>query len=226
MRTIGPTRLARRRGFTLLETALTLVIISVGVLAIVESQQYFFQANSWSSQAASGTFLASEIREMTHGYSRHDPVGGLSIVNDQLEGWGPEPGEVTVQDFDDLDDFDGFTFRWDGTAATVQDGVLVIDDNDLPGPIDAFGEVIADLDGSDADGAFGWAQTVFVEKVDPFDFTTTYAADAEAPPVGDFPGIPVDRFPLRITVIVTYQGPFDAEGAEMARVSWIVPVKQ
>jgi len=219
-----------RRGFTLLETALTLVIISVGVLAIVESQQYFFQANGWSSHAAAGTFLANEIREMTHGYARHDPVGGLTLVDDgaggtELIGWGPEPGEVTVQDFDDLDDFDGFTFRWDGTGATEQDGVLIIDDDDLPGPIDAFGNVIDGLDGAGGEqAAFGWAQTIFVEKVDPFDYTTTYAPADELPPAGSFDGLDVGDFPLRVTVVVTHQGPFDAEAQEVARVSWIVPV--
>ena len=40
------------RGFTLIETALTTVIIGVGVVAIVEAQQAFMRSNGWSSEAA------------------------------------------------------------------------------------------------------------------------------------------------------------------------------
>lgn len=219
-----------RRAFTLLETAMTLVIIAVGVLAIIESQQYFFKANTWSSHAATGTFLANEVREMTRRYSKHDPVTGLSMINiggaDELVGWGFEAGEITVADFDDIDDFDGMSFRFDGTAASQnEDGVFIIDDNDLPGPIDAFGLVIENLDGADLDGepSWGWSQFVTVEKVDPFDYTIVYDPDFSLPPAGTFPGLRVDQFPLRVTVTVEYQGPLDAEPAEVSRVSWIVP---
>ena len=224
---------ARPRGFTLLETAMTLVIIAVGVLAIIESQQYFFSANTWSSHAATGTFLANEIREMTRRYPKHDPVTGLTLLDDgiggtTLEGWGHEAGEITVADFDDIDDFDGMSFRFDGTAAQNIDGEYIIDDDDLPGPIDAFGLVIDGLDGADGiDGqdvaAFGWSQFVTVEKVDPFDYTTVYDNDFSLPPAGTFPGLAVDQFPLRVTVVVEYQGPYDNAPAEVARVSWIVP---
>jgi len=224
----------RRAAFTLLETAMTLVIIAVGVLAIIESQQYFFQANTWSSHAATGTFLANEIREMSRKYPKHDPVTGLALIDDGggpvLMGWGFENGEITVADFDDIDDFDGMSFRFDGTGATQdEDGVFVIDDNDLPGPIDAFGLVIDDLDGADGgagDGetpVFGWSQSVVVEKMDPFDYTVVYDNDFFLPPAGTFPGLMVDQFPLRVTVTVDYQGPFDITPQEVSRVSWIVP---
>jgi hypothetical protein len=213
---------------------MTLVIIAVGVLAIIESQQYFFSANTWSSHAATGTFLANEIREMTRRYPKHDPVTGLTLIDDgagvtTLEGWGHEDGEITVADFDDIDDFDGMSFRFDGTAASQnQDGEFIIDDNDLPGPIDAFGLVIDGLDGAedlygDDIAVFGWAQSVEVEKVDPFDYTVVYDNDFQLPPAGTFPGLAVDQFPLRVTVVVEYQGPYDSTPAEVARVSWIIP---
>lgn len=225
---------ATREAFTLLETAMTLVIIAVGVLAIIESQQYFFQANTWSSQAATGTFLANEIREMTRRYPNHDPVTGLTLLDDgeggsAVVGWGHEQGETTVADFDDIDDFDAMSFRFDGTPAGLNgDGVIVIDDDDLPGPIDAFGNVIEGLDGSDDPNgqeiaAFGWSQKVTVEKVDPFDYTVVYDDDFSLPPAGTFPGLAVDQFPLRVTVVVEYQGPFDATPLEVARVAWITP---
>ena len=119
---------ATRRAFTLLETALTLVIIAVGVLAVVEAQQYFMQDNRWSSHAASGTFLANEIRELTRPLPRHDPVSGLTIVDGAVIGWGAEAAEVAAEDFDDVDDFDGMSFRFDGTPAGDADGQPVLDE--------------------------------------------------------------------------------------------------
>ena len=205
------------RGFTLIETAMATVIIGVGVVAIVEAQQHFMQSNAWSSQAATGTFLANEIREFTHNLPRHDPVTGLSINGGALSGWGPESGEVTVDDIDDIDDIDGLTF---GEAG------------DYPGPINAFGEIIPEIN---ADGEVvvdeygnelsmqGWVQTVIVEKLDAFDSGTVIDDDAFDAPSGSFEGRDVDEFPLRVTVIVSYQGPYDALPAEVTRVEWIVP---
>ncbi|MCL4211339.1 MAG: prepilin-type N-terminal cleavage/methylation domain-containing protein, partial [Phycisphaerales bacterium] len=89
-----------RRGFTLLETALAIIIVGVGVLAIVSAQQAFHRKNSWSTHASTATWLANEIRELTLNLPRHDPVTGKAT-------WGPEGNEVSVEDFDDLDDFDG-----------------------------------------------------------------------------------------------------------------------
>jgi len=71
--------IGNRRGFTLLETSMALVIIGVGVLAFVEAQNAFIKNNTWSSQAATATLLAGEIRERTRRLPRHDPVTGLYI---------------------------------------------------------------------------------------------------------------------------------------------------
>ncbi|MCA9287569.1 MAG: prepilin-type N-terminal cleavage/methylation domain-containing protein [Phycisphaerales bacterium] len=206
------------RGFTLIETAMSLVIIGVGVVAVVDAQQAFMRSNTWSSQAASGTFLAGEIREMTRHLDRHDPVTGLFLDGPTLVGWGPEIGEVTVQDYDDLDDFDGVEF-----------GAL----GDFPGPINAYGEVIPQLD---ADGQVvldpntglplpmqGWTQRVEVFKVSPFDTAVALPPDHEDPPSGNFEGRTVDRFPLLVTVIVEYQGPYDNAPLEVTRITWIAP---
>ncbi|MFN5662445.1 MAG: prepilin-type N-terminal cleavage/methylation domain-containing protein, partial [Planctomyces sp.] len=45
-------RSRRRGGFTLLEAALALVILGVGVLALIESQAMFFAHNRYSTSAA------------------------------------------------------------------------------------------------------------------------------------------------------------------------------
>jgi len=205
-------------GFTLIETALATVIIGVGVVAMVESQQAFMRTNRWSSHASAGTLMGNEIREMTRGFPRHDLVSGLTLAGDPatLAGWGSDPGEVVVTDFDDIDDFDEIQFGNGGQ---------------LPGPIDAFGNVIpqtlADgtivLDGNgDPVPLQGWSQRVIVEKVMPTNLTTIVADDFVLAP-GAGAGVAVDRFPLRVTVIVEYQGPYESQPSEVSSVVWIVP---
>ena len=120
-------------GFTLLETSLALVIIGVGVLAFVEAQQSFVKNNSWSSQAATGAYLANEIREFSRRLPRHDPVIGLYLDaanGNALVGWGLEGGETDVTDINDVDDLDGITFGAGG----------------YPGPINAMGELVPQTD--------------------------------------------------------------------------------
>lgn len=234
MRTFGKahrSNASSRGGFTLIEAALATVIIGVGIVAMVEAQQSFIRSNLWSSNAATGTFLANEIRELTRNLPRHDPVTGLYLEGGEtgpstLIGWGPESGEVLITDFDDLDDFDGISLSYIGTAG--------LDDGDLPGPINAFGTVIPaiNLDGVVAEPdpetgevapMAGWTQTVIVQKVSPFD-TNTVVSDAQTEPAsGSFRGRDVDEYPLRVTVEVSYLAPFAVEPELVARVSWIVP---
>jgi prepilin-type N-terminal cleavage/methylation domain-containing protein len=211
-----------RAGFTLIETALATVIIGVGVCAIVEAQQGFMRSNSWSTQAATAAFLGNEIRELTRRLPRHDPVTGLFLADDgkggqALHGWGREDNENTISDFDDVDDFDALKFGASG---------------DFPGPIDAFGGVVPQTapDGTvllDDNGnpvpLEGWSQLVTVEKVSPTDFAGVLAHDYKenADPNKDWRD--VEDFPLRVTVVVDFQGPFDNAPREVTRVVWIVP---
>lgn len=218
-----------RGGFTLIETALATVIIGLGVLALIDAQQSFMKSNNWSTHAATATYLANEIREMTRKLPKHDPVTGLWLQaqggTNVLRGWGPDAGETEVSDFDDLDDFDGMTFS-PGGAVNAAEG-------ELPGPIDAFGNIIPEIsvDGSvptdergDPLPMQGWTQHVTVEKVDPYD-TATVRADSYVAPASppSFPGLAVNKFPLRVTVVVQYQGPGEAEATDVATVVWIVP---
>jgi hypothetical protein len=213
-----------RGAFTLLETALAMVIVLVGVVAMVEAQRTFIRSNSWSSHEATATHLANEIRERMRTLPRHDPMTGLSLGQNQsgtpvLVGLGPEPGEVTVTDFDDIDDYDGITFGAGGQ---------------FDGPIDTFGRVIPEID---PDGNIrlgtngrplplqGWSQHVQVVKVNPFDFTQALPWTATEPALGTYPGRSVDQYPLRVTVSVRYQGPLDLEPREITFLSWIVPAR-
>lgn len=223
--------LTRRAGaFTLLETALATVIVGVGVLALVEAQTAFMRSNGWSSQSATATYLANEIRELTKMLPKHDPVNGLFVQGSgagaTLVGWGPSSASVTVEDFTHLTAFDGMRFASNGSAGYA--------DNDLPGPIDAFGTLIPQInnDGTiarDGEGEplpmEGWSQSVTVQKVNPFNPSVTYADNATlAADTGTgFKGLAIDEFPLRVTVRVSYRGPYDSAEDQVAAVSWIVP---
>lgn len=204
----------RARGFTLIECALAIVILGVGVMAIIEAQGAFFRANQFSSQAATAGYLAGEIRERMRGMPKHDPVTGLFFQGTNLRGWGPETGESSIADFDDCDDFAGQEFGNGGAQ---------------PGPVDARGNVINQLN---FDGTFetnsgnpvpmrGWRQRVEVVKVEPTNYSQIRANDYQRLTVA--PVLAVHEFALRVTVIVTYQGPDDASPREMARMSWIAP---
>jgi prepilin-type N-terminal cleavage/methylation domain-containing protein len=175
-----------RRGFTLIETALATVIVGVGVLALVAAQQAFHRQNAWSTHASIALRLGNEIREMTLNLPRHDPV------TDQ-EFWGPEANENTLDDFDDLDDFDG-----DGGGLVFEsprgDGIV-------NGPVNARREIIANME--------GWSQTVTVSNVDPLNITDEVADGASEL--------------IMFRVVVSYQSPTDLEPQEVTTVSWIAP---
>ena len=208
-----------RRAFTLLEAALATTILGVGVLALIEAHSTMSRANDWSTSAATGSYLASEIRERMRMLSRHDPVTGLYLDASNgggLVGWGREAGELTVADFDDIDDYDGLVFGSGGNFA---------------GPIDARGNVISTIDGLGAivmisgqpQSLAGWSQAVAVEKVDPFNFSTVRARDFQRAAAGGMPALAVDKFPLRVTVTVRYQGPTQTSAGEITKLVWIVP---
>jgi hypothetical protein len=197
---------------------MALIIIALGVLAFVDAQSAFTRSNTWSSQAATGMLLANEVRELTRRMPRHDPVTGLALVGGTtLQGWGRENGEVAVDDLDDLDDLDGIIFGAGGT---------------FPGPINALGEIVPELnlDGTpvlDPQGnpvpLQGWRQIITVDKVDPYNFSQDRAPAYQQPANGQWPFIPVDAFPLRVTVVVTYQALGETQATEITRLTWIVP---
>jgi hypothetical protein len=94
---------SRKSGFTLIETALAVVIVGTGVLAILAAQQAYHQHNMWSQRIGTALLLANEMRELTMNMPRFDPITGEDT-------FGPEGNEPTVMQYDDLDDFHGATF--------------------------------------------------------------------------------------------------------------------
>lgn len=181
-RTLG--RRTRATGFTLLETALAIVIVGTGVLAIMYAQQAFHQQNSWSSKLATGMYLANEIREMTLYMPRYDPIT-------QTNTWGPESDELYLEDYDDLDDFDGL----------AGSGVIFSGDSGS-GPINSMRDVISDMP--------GWAQSVRVYNVDPSDIS----ADGNEALDGT-------TSMIRVEVSITYQSQADNEPMEICNMSWL-----
>ena len=108
-----------RRGFTLVETSLAIIIVSTAMLAMLAANESFSKQNYWGERAAQAARLGGEIRERTMVLTTADPVTGTDT-------WGPEPGEAAVADWDDIDDYDGLDISgWAGT-----------------GPIDSAGQVI------------------------------------------------------------------------------------
>ncbi|MCC6969307.1 MAG: hypothetical protein IT434_03725 [Phycisphaerales bacterium] len=157
----GPCRRPRRRGagFTLIEAALTTVIIGTGVLAIVSAQQSFIMKNDWSQRSAMGMYLANEVRELMLTMPLHDPIYGASHL-------GPEADETAAEQYDDVDEFAGTV-----SEAGQGDGVT------LDPPMTALKQRV--------DNMPGWTQHVTVEavpasKITPGAFDVTPLGEAGA----------------------------------------------
>jgi len=91
-----------RRGFTLIEAAITTVIIGVGCVGMLELLGKGTMANNDGAELTTGMNLAGNIRECMTGLYYTDPVSPTH--------WGTEAGETSVALYNDIDDFDGKTF--------------------------------------------------------------------------------------------------------------------
>ena len=111
-----------RRGFWLVESAVAIAVIGIGVVAVVGSQQAWHIQAVESEKLATGMRLATEIREMSLLLPANDPITGTAV-------WGPELNELIPIDIDDLDDFD--------------DGIFAAGNG--TGPLDATGTVIVGM---------------------------------------------------------------------------------
>ncbi len=138
----------RSAGFTLIEAALTTVIVGTGVLAIVAAQQAYHMKNDWAQRTGTAQYLANELRELTLTMPMHDPISGEAHL-------GPESDEFSVADYDDLDDFVGtIDSSGQGSGTTFEP------------PIDALREEIPDME--------NWRQVVEVENVLPDNISATF----------------------------------------------------
>jgi hypothetical protein len=201
----------------------------------MQAQQAFLVKNAWSTNSATAGYLADELRERTRPMPRHDLFsGGLYLLDPDdpatLRGWGPEADETDAEDLDDLDDFDGAVF---GNATNFPSGFTM--SRRYPGPVDALAQAIPNTlwDGTsetvEVNGETetvtmrGWTQIVEVEKVDPFDYSSPVTDAHVLENVTGEVIRDVDRFPLRVTVTVLFQGEFDTQARPVGGASWIVP---
>src|SRR6266581_3800902 len=88
-----------RRGFTLIEAAITTVIIGVGCVAMLQLLASGTMANHDGAELTTGMNLAGNIRECMTGLRYADATTPTH--------WGPEAGETGVALYNDVDDFDG-----------------------------------------------------------------------------------------------------------------------
>ena len=91
----------RRAAFTLIECALTLVIIGVGTVGMLQFMAAGTMSNAESSELLTGLNLANHVREMSRGLKFADPTTPTT--------WGAEAAETTAT-YDDIDDLDGKSF--------------------------------------------------------------------------------------------------------------------
>lgn len=105
----------RSRGFTLIEAALTTVIVGVGVLAVAQLFSACSRQNSTSTDYTVAQMLAGNIQETMAGLGLYDPVTTTS-------NFGPELGE-TLATYNDVDDFDGASLNppIDSLRSTIAD---------------------------------------------------------------------------------------------------------
>lgn len=156
--TAASARPRRRRasGFTLIEAALTTVIVGTGVLAIVGAQQAYHQKNGWAQRTGTAMLLANELRELMMALPAHDPMTGTANL-------GPESNESSVADYDDLDDFAGPVTSGVGAGLTFSP------------PINALRESLSDME--------GWSQTIEVANVLPDNISSTFTQPLGSTPM-------------------------------------------
>lgn len=137
-------RSRRASGFTLIEAALTLVIVGTGILAMVSAQQAYHIKNDWAQRTGTAQMLANELRELTLTLPQSDPITGTATI-------GAESNESGgLVDWDDLDDFAG-------DPADISGGI---------GPGRSFNPPVNALR-TTIDGLDNWTQVIEVENVFP-----------------------------------------------------------
>jgi hypothetical protein len=134
------------RGFTLIEAALTTVIVGTGVLSIVAAQQAYHRKNDWAQRTGTAALLANELRELTLTLPLYDPVYGASQVG--------APSGTTVQSYNNVMDFAGTVAGGYGAGMSFSP------------PINALRQQVMNMN--------GWTQQIKVENVLPGDLGTTF----------------------------------------------------
>jgi prepilin-type N-terminal cleavage/methylation domain-containing protein len=141
----APARARTARGFTLIEAAMVMVIIGVGVISMLQLLAAGTVSNTDAAGITTAMTLASNIRELSMGLAFHDP--------DQTTTRTWDSKEATPQLYDNVMDLDGPTDTWDKP-------------ND---PTGGYQKFVPPIDGTKAQivGFDNWAQYVKVDNVNP-----------------------------------------------------------
>ncbi|MBB6429286.1 type IV pilus modification PilV family protein [Algisphaera agarilytica] len=189
-----PIRRCAAAGFTLIEAALTMVIVGVGVLAMVSAQQAYHIKNDWAQRTGTAQMLANEIRELTLTLPHHDPITGAANLGPESneESSTPNP-QNDVANYDDLDDFAGtVTGAGYGSGVTFNPPI-----NGLRLPVDGLDQ---------------WSQVVTVENVFPDNLV---AGPTDIQPLGS-------TAMMRVNVTINYQQDSTAPTETITTMTWIV----
>ncbi|MEO0515188.1 MAG: prepilin-type N-terminal cleavage/methylation domain-containing protein [Planctomycetota bacterium] len=193
--TQSPNRPIRRSrsGFTLIEAALTMVIVGVGILAMVSAQQAYHQKNDWAQRTGTAQMLANEIRELTLSLPHHDPISGSATLGPESNESSAAGPQTDVANYDDLDDFAGTV-----TGAGYGSGVT------FNPPINGLRLAV--------DGLDQWSQSVTVENVFPDNLA---AGGSDVQPLGS-------TNMMRVTVDVLYQQSASDPIETITSMTWVV----
>ena len=86
-------------GLSLVEVLVAVVLVGIAVAALLVANGAYTQVNGAGVDLSTAEFLIEQMREMTATLPVVDPSTGTAT-------FGPESGEATVADWDDVDDFD------------------------------------------------------------------------------------------------------------------------
>lgn len=183
-----------RRGFTLIETTLTCIIVGLAITALVKQVMTSTQQNRYTQRLTIGSLLAENCREMLANLPFCDPAE--ATLN-----FGPEPGEVLAT-YNDVDDFDGFdsTNRPDlasGSPVGVVDAARRV----ITTTVNGVPQVPAEW--------VNWRQQIAVDPMDPNNLGTVYAKPDTT------------RNCVRITVTISYMPPGENAWEPVTQLRWI-----
>lgn len=99
-------------GFTLIEVAFAIVIVTITAVGLLELAAACTMQNRAASQTTTAVQLAEQVRELLADLPLNDVTVGST-------NFGDEPGE-TLATYDDVDDFDGLIFDPPIDASRVQ----------------------------------------------------------------------------------------------------------
>ncbi len=91
----------QQNGFSLVEVLIAIILVGLAIASLVVANGSFTKANSAGTDLSTAEFLIEQIKELTALLPVLDPQTSIST-------FGPE--EMSLVDYDDLDDFDGASF--------------------------------------------------------------------------------------------------------------------